>query len=398
MPSNWNALFIAWAVSLIIVIGGGLMFELTYTPPSPQQVAKDAASAEPQHADTTTPPDEDEGYTANTGPSGLEDSNEAPDTTANDVPAASQAVDEPQPSNSGPAQQDPETGMSTPAQTAPASAPQIAISGTLRVEADPALLEQSNQGPLPKIAEDGRKPFNVYAAPAPRNDTKHRIAIVVTDMGMRARNTRHAIAELPQEVTFAFSPYASNLIEWGEEARRTGHEVLVMVPMEPENYPQNDPGPFTLLASSSTRENVNLLKSSLGRLTGYVGIINHMGSRFTAAADSLRPVLDELQRRGLMMVDSRASQYSRAVNMSRAIGLPSAYNNRYVDDNLAPDAISAELAELEQYAQTVGSAVGVAHNYPVTINAINRWAAGLEARGFILVPITAVADRQPPPR
>lgn len=393
MPSNWNALFIAWAVSLIIVIGGGLFFEFTHDPAShqaePEQPRQEVAEnttpqQQPAPADAGTADNEDDGHTA----SGDED------TPAADMPLNQPTAEPEQQSH----QQDPETGLSTPAQSAPASAPQIAISGTLRVEADPALLEQSNQGPLPKIADDGRKPFNVYAAPAPRNDTKHRIAIVVTDMGMMARNTRRAIAELPSEVTFAFSPYASNLMEWGEEARRTGHEVLLMIPMEPQNYPQNDPGPLSLLASYSTRENVNLLKSSLGRLTGYVGIINHMGSRFTAAADSLRPVLDELQRRGLMMVDSRASQYSRAVNMSRAIGLPSAYNNRYVDDNLAPDAINAELAELEQYAQTVGSAVGVAHNYPVTINAINRWAAGLEARGFILVPITAVADRQPAPR
>lgn len=394
MPSNWNALFIAWAVSLIIVIGGGLFFEFTYDPAAHQgepeeanrEVTENATSeSQPALAAPSTEATADEG-------SAIRDQESSSETSAPAIqPPSEQQQQQPH-------QQDPDTGLSTPAQTTPASAPQITISGTLPVEADPALLEQSSQGPLPKIAEDGRKPFTVYAAPAPRDDTRNRIAIVITDMGLRARNTRHAIAELPPEVTFAFSPYASNLIEWGMEARRTGHEILVMVPMEPENYPQNDPGPFTLLASSPTRENVNLLKTSLGRLTGYVGIINHMGSRFTAAADSLRPVLDELQRRGLMMVDSRASQYSRAVNMSRAIGLPSAYNNRYVDDDLAPEAINAELAELEQYAQTVGSAVGVAHNYPVTINAVKRWATTLEERGFILVPITAVADRQPPPR
>ncbi len=99
-----------------------------------------------------------------------------------------------------------------------------------------------------------------------------------------------------------------------------------------------------------------------------------------------------------MIVDSRASQFSRAVNMARAIGVPSAYNNRYVDDNLSADAILAELTELENYARATGNAVGVAHNYPVTINAVNRWAAGLEARGFVLVPVTSVADRQPLPR
>jgi polysaccharide deacetylase 2 family uncharacterized protein YibQ len=275
--------------------------------------------------------------------------------------------------------------------------PSASIGGTLLVEADTDLLEQSTQGPLPKIAVDGRTPMQVYAAPQTGFGDKWRISLIVTDMGMMTRNTRKAIAELPPAVTFAFSPYAPNLIDC-EQSRRSGHEVLLMVPMEPENYPQNDPGPLSLLTSYASRENVNLLKSSLGRLTGYVGVINHMGARFTAAGDSLRPVLDELKFRGLMFVDSRTSSYSRAVNMARAIGLPSAYKNRDIDENVSQEAIAAELAELEKYARTVGSAVGVAHNYPVTINTIKTWAAGLEGRGFELVPISALADQQPQPR
>lgn len=393
MPSNWNALFVAWAISLIIVIGGGLFFELTYTPGEQAKtadVAQHSPADEPAQNTTpapdTTMPDaqsdnpEHEAQDHDTGSQLAEAASSMPDDTRDTV------------------QQDPTNGLAMSEEKPEASAPTLAISGMLPVEADPALLENTNQGPLPRIGDDGRKPVEVYSAPGPRDAGKPRIALIVTDMGMMARNTRRAIAEMPPEVTFAFSPYAPNLIEWGNEARRNGHEVLLMIPMEPENYPQNDPGPLSLLTSYSTRENVGMLRASLGTLTGYVGIINHMGSRFTAAADSLRPVLDELQTRGLMIVDSRASQFSRAVNMARAVGLPSAYNNRYVDDNLSPEAITAELTELENYARATGSAVGVAHNYPVTINAVDRWAAGLEVRGVVLVPITSVADRQPLPR
>jgi polysaccharide deacetylase 2 family uncharacterized protein YibQ len=395
VPSNWNALFVAWAISLIIVIGGGLFFELTYTPGEKLTATGEAQNtqgaeqpgSEPEQADTTNPSD----MQAPSGEQAFGASEQDSGSLADDTLTATQEpVSTPQ--------QDPANGLAMPEEQPAGNAPTLAISGMLPVEADPSLLESTNQGPLPRIGDDGRKPVEVYSAPGPRDASKPRIALIVTDMGMMARNTRRAIAEMPPEVTFAFSPYAPNLIEWGEEARRTGHEVLLMIPMEPENYPQNDPGPLSLLTSYSTRENVGMLKASLGTFTGYVGIINHMGSRFTAAADSLRPVLDELQTRGLMIVDSRASQFSRAINMARAIGLPSAYNNRYVDDNLSLEAIAAELTELENYARASGSAVGVAHNYPVTINAVNRWAAGLEARGIVLVPVTSVADRQPLPR
>ena len=396
MPSNWNALFVAWAVSLIIVIGGGLFFELTHVPGEHEMGAERSDTVHSAPAEEPVPTNgaaepQDEAGTMTDG-DGLDT-----DQTAEAEPAANDETQSGMP-DTGLAGQDPTTGLPVQPETPTESAPELAISGMLPVEADPALLESTNQGPLPRIGDDGRKPVQVYAAPAPTDRNKPRIALIVTDMGMMARNTRRAIAEMPPEVTFAFSPYAPNLIEWGEEARRNGHEVLLMIPMEPENYPQNDPGPLSLLTSYSTKENVGMLRASLGTLTGYVGIINHMGSRFTAAADSLRPVLDELQSRGLMIVDSRASQFSRAVNMARAIGLPSAYNNRYVDDNLSADAIAAELTELENYARATGSAVGVAHNYPVTINAVDRWAAGLEARGIVLVPVTSIADRQPLPR
>lgn len=396
MPSNWNALFVAWAMSLIIVIGGGLFFELTHVPGEHKSATEPASEAhstpatETQHAEAA----ED----LSTSQPATHDAQ--PDETLEDGGPATHDEDttEYTSAEATAPQQDPTTGLAIEPETTAESAPELAISGMLPVQADPALLETTNQGPLPRISDDGRRPVEVYGAPGPIDRTKPRIALVVTDMGMMARNTRRAIAELPPQVTFAFSPYAPNLIEWGEESRRNGHEVLLMIPMEPENYPQNDPGPLSLLTGYSTKENVGMLKASLGTFTGYVGIINHMGSRFTAAVDSLRPVLDELQARGLMIVDSRASQFSRAVNMARAIGVPSAYNNRYVDDNLSADAILAELTELENIARATGNAVGVAHNYPVTINAVNRWAAGLEARGFVLVPVTSVADRQPLPR
>ncbi|WP_417451181.1 divergent polysaccharide deacetylase family protein [Kordiimonas sp.] len=383
-------MFIAWAVSLIIVIGGGLLFEFTYTP-TPETQAATTSSVDTATA-TDHVPDAIGSYNENAD-SARQEPVSAPSLPDSNSNGSNDGVDE------LPAQQDPVNGLSMPGAATTGDEARAAISGPMPVQADPALLETTNQGPLPRIAEDGRKPFQVYAAPPPRDTTgRPSIAIVVTDMGMMARNTRRAIAKLPQAVTFAFSPYAPNLIEWGEEARRNGHEVLLMIPMEPQNYPQNDPGPLSLLTSYSTRQNVNMLRASLGGFTGYVGIINHMGSRFTAAADSLRPILDELQSRGLMIVDSRASQYSRTVNMARAIGLPSAYNNRYVDDSLIQDEIAAELEALEGQARATGTAVGLAHNYPVSINTIERWAAGLEARGFILVPVTAIADRQPLPR
>lgn len=399
MPSSLNALLAAWAVSLIIVVGGILFFEVTYDPNADQAAAveQDAGtSSQPAPSDETASNETGDGGTAQADTGGDSFGGNNAETALTNTQGGEEGG-----ADDGSLTQDPATGMTQtrrpqPAQQEPARVAQIV--GGVRVEADPGLIEQSNQGPLPRVSNEGARAFEVYSAPPPDTQDRAKIALIISELGMRSRSTRRAIADLPSRVTFAFSPYASNLMEWGEQARRTGHEVLLMVPMEPVNYPQNDPGPLSLLTSRSPRENINLLKSSLGRMTGYVGIVNHMGSRFTAASESLRPVLEEVQRRGLMLVDSRSTPYSRAASMARAIGLPTAFNNAYIDEDVNPAVIAQQLEELEKRARVYNYAVGMGRPYPVTIDAVKVWAAGLPERGFELVPITAVADRQPLPR
>jgi hypothetical protein len=91
--------------------------------------------------------------------------------------------------------------------------------------ADPALIENSPLGPLPRIADDGRKPMQVYAAAAASG--KFRIAIVVTGLGLSAKATQGAIAGLPAAVTVGVLPYASEAPHWLSAARAAGHEVVL---------------------------------------------------------------------------------------------------------------------------------------------------------------------------
>lgn len=114
--------------------------------------------------------------------------------------------------------------------------------------ADPALIENTPLGPLPRIADDGRKPMQAYAAPAANG--KFRIAIVVMGLGLSAKATQAAISSLPPAVTVGLLPYASDAPRWLSAARAAGHEVVLQVPMEPFDFPDSDPGPHTLRAGS----------------------------------------------------------------------------------------------------------------------------------------------------
>jgi polysaccharide deacetylase 2 family uncharacterized protein YibQ len=132
----------------------------------------------------------------------------------------------------------------------------------------------------------------------------------------------------------------------------------------------------------------------LNRVTGYVGVSNHMGSRFTAQPEALKPVLQAINTRGLLFLDSRSTPRSVAIKIASEINLPRAYNNRFIDQEAARVAIDSRLAEIEKIARENGSAVAMGFPYPVTFERVLGWIPGLEAKGIALAPISAVANRQ----
>jgi polysaccharide deacetylase 2 family uncharacterized protein YibQ len=262
---------------------------------------------------------------------------------------------------------------------------------------DLALLEDSPDGPLPVIGPDRRTPMQAYAAKFSAPRAQPRIAVVVTGLGVSDNGTALALSRLPPAVTLSFVTAAENLQIRIDEARGRGHEVLLDVPMEPFDFPDSDPGPNALLVNAESSDNIRRLQRHLGRATGYVGIGNLMGNRFLGEATALQPVLAAVASRGLLFFDNGANANSVAITVARHAQAPLAVGSVVLDQVQTAEAIDTRLAELESQAMENGSAVGTASVFPVTIERVAEWAAGLEARGLALAPLTAVAS-QPAPR
>lgn len=260
--------------------------------------------------------------------------------------------------------------------------------------AEPKLLETSRHGAIPKIGADGAKPYAVYAKPrnlpASLKDMP-RIAIIVGGLGISASGTAEAFSKLPAPVTFALAPYATDVAKLAERARGEDHEVLLQAPMEPFDYPDNDPGPQTLLTSVTAEQNIDRLQWLMSRIQGYVGVISYMGARFTATEQALSPVLNETAKRGLIFVDSGASSRSVASQIAGSQNLPFAKADIVLDAVPAAAEIDRALTRLEMMARDGGIAVGFATAQPGTIARLGEWAAKIEKRGFVLVPISMVA-------
>ena len=220
-----------------------------------------------------------------------------------------------------------------------------------------------------------------------------RIALIVGGLGVGASSTSEALSKIPGPVTFAFAPYGSDLENLVARARGEGHEILLQVPMEPFDYPDNDPGPQTLLSSLSGEQNVDRLQWLMSRFQGYVGVTNQMGARFTASEASLAPVLRETAKRGLIYVDDGSSPRSLASQIAGANKVPFAKADVIVDAVPTAAEIDKALVRLETIARERGTAIGYATALPVTIDRVARWAKAVAGRGIVLVPISAIANK-----
>ncbi len=238
-------------------------------------------------------------------------------------------------------------------------------------------------GLLPIIGKDGRTAFQAYARPFASNG-KPRIAVIVGGLGLNATATRAAIEKLPPEVTLSFVPYADGLQTWVDLARANGHEVVLELPMEPLDYPNNDPGQYTLLANAPQGETIKRLEWLLARATGYFATTNYMGGRFVTSDSAMGVLMGVMRTRGLGFLDDGSA-------IRRGMGqAPRASADAVIDEQLSGDAIDAQLLKLEAQALARGQALGAGFAYPVTVDQVTRWAAALAGRGYQLAPASAV--------
>ena len=256
---------------------------------------------------------------------------------------------------------------------------------------DPRLLEKSRYGMIPVVA-DGLKPFTAYAAEVDRARAAKMpvVAIVVGGLGVGAAKTTEAIMKLPAAVTLAFTPYGSDPTKLAERARAQRHEILLQVPMEPFDYPDNDPGPQTLLTTLDAEQNLDRLYWHLSRFQGYAGLANFMGARFVVTDAVMQPIVREAAKRGLGYLDDGSAPRSVASSLAAGLSMPFAKADLSIDAVPTAVEIDRALARLEGLAKERGLAVGVASALPISIERISAWTRTLESHGVMLVPLTTV--------
>ena len=251
----------------------------------------------------------------------------------------------------------------------------------------PQVLYPVTQAPLPDWLAEAVRAARVGPAPALRGKfaagaPRPAIAICIDDLGEDLAGTDKAMA-LPKEVALSFLPFAETTPFLAEAANRKGHLVLAHVPMQPLGG--KDAGPMGLKIAMAQDELARRLGWNLARVPGLVGINNHEGSRFTADAAALAPVMAGLKARHLFFLDSRTGPQSSVAGAAHAAGVMTASRDIFLDDDQSAASVGVALDLLAQEARRNGVAIAIGHPHDVTLKLLKTWLA--QDHGVRLVPL-----------
>ena len=226
----------------------------------------------------------------------------------------------------------------------------------------------------------GRKRRPRDPKPQPRPDARGKLAILLDDGGQKL-DLVPAAAELPAEIGFAILPFLPRSSETAVALHKAGHEIWLHLPMEPENYPANDPGPGAILMSMTPDELRTTLHSAINNIPHAIGVNNHMGSRATADLKTMTWIMQDLKSRGMAFIDSRTTVRTVAEEAARAQGVPTGRRHVFLDNERSAPAIRAQLDEAVYRCRMEGEIIAIGHLDPVTVEVLSQELPGLSARG-----------------
>lgn len=245
-------------------------------------------------------------------------------------------------------------------------------------------------------APDGFKPQTCAVADSPfimqALATRPQIVIVIDDMGVDMQRTA-AITRLPGPLTLAYLPYARHIQTQVDAGRAAGHAIMMHVPMQPEDDGV-DPGPNVLRADLSVDELHRRIAANLDAFSGYSGINNHMGSRFTQNRAGMDILMQALHQRGVFFLDSRTHPRSVAQTAAIAAEVMTAERDIFIDHVNDKAAVMAALKAVEKRARQDGSAIAIGHPKDVTIAALAEWLPSLSVRGVQIITLHTLLHRR----
>ncbi len=233
-----------------------------------------------------------------------------------------------------------------------------------------------------KVSQGNKTIIEVQLREVPR---LMRAVIVIDDMG-RDLEAAHELLALDYPLTFSILPYLQHTRETALEVHRSGREVMLHLPMEPEASTHTSPGEGALRVGMSDAEVQKIVAADLATVPFAAGVNNHMGSRATQDPALMADLMNILAERRLYFIDSRTTGASAALEAAQRRGLPSFYRSVFLDNTESVDYTLSQLREFRRKVEQEGVALAIGHPHPTTIAALAKFLPELDRADIEIVP------------
>ncbi len=239
-------------------------------------------------------------------------------------------------------------------------------------------------------------PFYLYFHTPPKlypvPEKRPQVAIIMDDLGGDLQTARELV-KINYPITFSILPNVPLASSTASLAHENGREVLLHIPMEPQSYPDANPGENALFTDLSTTEINRRFSWFLRKVPFAVGGNNHMGSKFTEKEKAMEIVLKEMKKEGLFFVDSLTTGKSMGYAAARKLKMPVAVRDVFLDNVKDSDRIFAQINHLVDLAEKNGHAIGICHPYKQTVEALRKAGALFQERNIEVVYVSRVLEK-----
>jgi hypothetical protein len=182
--------------------------------------------------------------------------------------------------------------------------------------------QREREVPAPTIRDRGK----LYVI----NPNLPKICIIVDDFGGISNTLFERFNTLDKEIAFAVLPGLSNSRYQMQRAVSSGREVLIHIPMQPEN-PNEALEPNTITSKMSDNEIKSQIERWMSELPLAVGINNHMGSLATQDERILNNIMMTVKQSDMFFIDSVTTPFSRAKQVAQSLNVPSGSRDIFLD-------------------------------------------------------------------
>ncbi|MDD2228340.1 MAG: divergent polysaccharide deacetylase family protein [Candidatus Cloacimonetes bacterium] len=268
------------------------------------------------------------------------------------------------------------------------------------VEPYPESSYTDNAGEAPadttKVSKSTMAEISSYLYTWSKSDDLPPMVIVIDDFGQNAGELLQDFADLPSEIAFAILPDLPQTEVTAKLAKKSGHEVLIHIPMQAEG--NANPGKRYIKTAMNASDISELIADFHRQIPNAIAANNHMGSAVTADNASMYAVMDKLNGEGLFFLDSATTAKSAVPAVASKLGLKTLKRDVFLDVPDITDAtIISKIQSLSKYKGRNEPIIVITHCHNrAKLVGLQKFITQVTDMGIKLIPLSKAYRSAPP--